>query len=167
MPDAAEQSPELSIEALKHELVDGYHMLGHAGLGLGLLAHLTMRPPGSDTFWTYQLGKSVEEVTYDDLREVDYELNLQGPDGVVNPTLRIHGMVYAARPDIMCIAHHHGDNCVAMGAIGANLQTFDRNAARFHDDIDIIEDYDNAYEIAEQGDAIVNKLAGKRALILQ
>lgn len=167
MPDAAAQSPEPSIEILKHELVDGYHMLGHAGLGLGLLAHLTMRTPGSDTFWTYQLGKSVEEVTYDDLREVDHELNVQGPDGVVNPTLRIHGMVYGARPDIMCIAHHHGDNCVAMGAIGANLQTFDRNAARFHDDIDIIEDYDNAHEIAAQGDAIVDKLAGKRALILQ
>jgi L-fuculose-phosphate aldolase len=167
MSDATEQSTDFSIEALKRELVDGYHMLGHAGLGLGLLAHLTARAPGVDTFWTYQLGKSVEEVSDDDLREVDFELNLQGPEGVVNPTLRIHGMVYAARPDIMCIAHHHGDNCVAMGAIGANLQNFDRNAARFHNDIDIIEDYDNAHEIAEQGDAIVNKLAGKRALILQ
>lgn len=109
-------------------------MLWHAGLSLGLLAHLTARVPGSGTFWTYQLGKSVEEVTYHDLREADYELNLQGPDGVVNPTLRFHGMVYAA--------------C-------------------FHADIDIIEDFENAHEIAEQGDAIVNKLAGKRALILQ
>ncbi|MEP4380756.1 MAG: class II aldolase/adducin family protein [Alphaproteobacteria bacterium] len=167
MSSTAENTAEPFVEDLKHELVDGYHMLGHAGLGLGLLAHLTARAPGGDTFWTYQLGKSVEEVTYDDLREVDFELNLQSADGVVNPTLRIHGMVYAARPDIMCIAHHHGDNCVAMGAIGANLQTFDRNAARFHNDIDIIEDYDNAHEIAEQGDAIVAKLDGKRALILQ
>ena len=100
MPDAAERINDDGLEQLKRELVDGYHMLGHAGLGLGLLAHLTARAPGGDTFWTYQLGKSVEEVRYDDLREVDFELNLQGPDGQVNPTLRIHGMVYAARPDI-------------------------------------------------------------------
>lgn len=156
-----------SVETLKLDLVDGYHMLGHAGLGLGLLAHLTARVPDTDTFWTYQLGKSVEEVEYDDLREADFELNLVGDDGLINPTLRIHGIIYAARPDVMCIAHHHGDNCVALGAVGQNLVSFDRNAARFHDDIDIIEDYDNAHEIAEQGDAILEKLGGKRALILQ
>ena len=167
MGQPAEPLHEDDIEALKREMVDGYHMLGHAGLGLGLLAHLTARLPGSDSFWTYQLGKSVEEVQREDLREVDFHLNPVGEPGNVNPTLRIHGIVYNARPDVMCIAHHHGDNAVALGAVGANLVTFDRNAARFHDDIDIIEDYDNAHRIAEQGDAIVDKLEGKRALILQ
>ncbi len=58
MTEAAAQSGT-TVEALKRELIDGYHMLGHAGLGLGLLAHLTARVPGSDSFWTYQLGKSV------------------------------------------------------------------------------------------------------------
>lgn len=163
----AAESTDTGTDALGHELVTGYNMLGHAGLGLGLLAHLTARLPGRDTFWTYQLGKSVEEVEPDDLREVDFHLNPVSGDGNINPTLRIHGIIYAARPDVMCIAHHHGDNAVAMGAIGANVRTFDRNAARFHDDIEIIEDYDNAHEIAEQGDAILAKLVGKRALILQ
>lgn len=167
MSQAAEAHPEMSVEALKRELVDGYHLLGHAGLGLGLLAHLTARVPGSDTFWTYQLGKSVEEVELEDLREVDFTLNPVGAPGNVNPTLHIHGVIYGARPDIHCIVHHHGDNAVALGAIGSNLVTFDRNAARFHNEIDIIEDYDNAHRIAEQGDAILAKLAGKRALILQ
>jgi len=166
MAEAAAQSGT-TVEALKRELIDGYHMLGHAGLGLGLLAHLTARVPGRDSFWIYQLGKSVEEVEIEDLREVDFALNPVGVPGNVNPTLHIHGVVYAARPDINFIVHHHGDNAVALGAIGSNLVTFDRNAARFHNEIDVIEDYDNAHRIAEQGDAIVAKLFGKRALILQ
>jgi L-fuculose-phosphate aldolase len=155
------------VSALKAEMVAGYHILARAGLGVGLLGHLTARSPTGDTFWTYQLGQSFEEVEADDLREADFGLNIVAGGGAINPTLKIHALTYQARPDIMCIAHHHGTDSVAMGAIGALLETVDRNAAKFDGELDIIEDYDRAHQIAEQGEAIIGKLGGKRALILK
>lgn len=155
------------VADLKAEMVAGYHVLAREGIGLGLLAHLTARSPAGDTFWTYQLGQSFEEVAADDLREADFDLNILAGGGTINPTLKIHALAYQARPDIMCIAHHHGEDSVAMGAIGALLETVDRNAAKFDGELDIIEDYDRAHQIAEQGDAILARLGNKRALILK
>ena len=168
MAELAALQPHSDLGTLRRELAYGYRILGQAGLGRGLLAHLTARLPGSDTFWSYQFGQSVEEVRISDLREVNADIEVVSGDGMVNPTLKIHALAYAARPDINCIAHHHGDNSVAMGAIGANLQPFDRNSARWQGLVDIIEDYDNTHRIAEQGNAILDVLGGdKRALILK
>jgi L-fuculose-phosphate aldolase len=155
------------VAALKQEMVAGYHILAREGLGIGLLGHLTARAPAGDSFWTYQLGQSFEEVAAGDLREADFDLDIRAGGGAINPTLKIHALTYQARPDVMCIAHHHGQDSVAMGAIGALLETVDRNAAKFDRALDIIEDYDQAHRIAEQGDAIIGKLGSKRALILK
>ena len=163
----AEHRNDDPVAELKDEMVAGYHILAREGLGLGLLGHLTARAPGGDSFWTYRLGQSFEEVEADDLREADFDMNILAGDGAINPTLKIHALAYQARPDIMCIAHHHGIDSVAMGAIGATLETVDRNAAKFDGELDIIEDYDRAHQIAEQGDAILAKLGGGRALILK
>lgn len=167
MPARRKLASSQALRELKHELAAGYRMLGREGLGRGLLAHLTARLPGAGTFWTYQFGQSVEEVRARDLCEADFDAVPIDQRKKINPTLRIHGLVYAARPDVLCIAHHHGDNGVAMGAIGALLRPFDRNAARWHGELDIIEDYDKAYRIASQGRAIVAKLGKKKALLLK
>ncbi|MBI3436759.1 MAG: class II aldolase/adducin family protein [Proteobacteria bacterium] len=167
MTQSATISKSNDLAALREELAYGYRVVAHAGIGHGLLAHLTARLPGAGTFWTYQFGQSVEEVRIADLRESDFEANPIEPTARINPTLRVHGAIYAARADICCIAHHHGESCVAMGAIGAVLVPFDRNAARWHGDIDIIEDYDDAHAIADQGRAMVNRLGARKALILK
>jgi L-fuculose-phosphate aldolase len=160
-----EQEPEALIE-LKRELACGYRILGQAGLGLGLLAHLSARLPGATTFWHYQLGQSVEEVRVADLREVGFDAKPLDGRSRINPSIRVHGDVYAVRPDVRCIVHHHGDNSVAMGAIGANLDPFDRNAGRWHDEINIAEDYESP-EIANQGQSVVSALGARKALILK
>lgn len=157
----------LELSRLKQDLAIGYRLLGQAGLGKGILAHLTARLPGSQTFWTYQLGQSVEEVRISDLREADF--NAQALDGTsrINPSIRAHGAVYRARPDILCISHNHGDNAVAMGAIGANLVPFDRNAARWAGEIAIVEDFEDVPDIADQGQAYARSLGTGKALILK
>lgn len=154
------------MDALKHELALGYRILGMNGLGLGLLAHLTTRVAGGSTFLTYQFGQSVDEVRPQDLREVDFDLNIVNGAGQVNRNLRIHGEIYAARPDVLCIAHHHGDNSIALGAIGHNLAPFDRNAARWAGEIDLAEDPESPV-IAEQGRSIANALGQNKALLLK
>lgn len=156
-----------ALDQLKLDLALGYRILAQAGLGTGLLAHLTARLPGAETFWTYQFGQSAEEVRVADLREADFLAQALDGTSRVNPTLRLHGDLYRARPDVTCIVHHHGDNCIAMGAIGANLEPFDRNAGRWHGEVDIIEDYDSVYDISQQGIVVAEALGTRKALLLK
>ena len=163
------QKPEgyyASVDELKQELVHGFRAMALNDLGLGLLAHLTARMPGADTYWTYQIGQSVEEVRVSDLREVTFDA--KPVDGVspINPSILCHGDVYRARPDVMCILHHHSKASIAMGAIGANLEPYDRNSGRWHEEINIVEDFD-APEIANQGTSMVEALGSGKALILK
>jgi L-fuculose-phosphate aldolase len=152
--------------ALKRELALGYRVLGLNGLGLGMLAHLTVRRPGGSTYFTYQLGLSVEEVRIGDIVEVDFALNVVGQEAEINPSLSIHGDIYSARPDVVCITHHHGDNGVALGALGGHLVPFDRNSARWVGDITVAGDYESL-PLFEQGPAIVSALGQKKALFLK
>jgi L-fuculose-phosphate aldolase len=154
------------MDDLKAELALGYRILGSQGIGLGLLAHLTVRSPGGSTFWTYQLGQSVEEVRAIDLVEVDFSLKPVEGTGLVNPNLVFHSEIYAARPDVKSIVHHHGDNAVALGAIGKCLVSFDRNAGRWDGEIDLVEEYESPI-LREQGASIVAALGGLKALLLK
>lgn len=156
-----------ALRELKRDLALGYRILGDNGLGFGLLAHLTARLPGADTFWTYQLGMSVEEVRVADLAEARFDATPVEPGCRINPTMAIHGDIYRARPDVLCIAHHHGDNGVALGAIGATLLPFDRNAGRWHGEIDMVADFE-APAIKNQGASLVQVLGpDKKALLLK
>ena len=96
MPDGHHDA----IHALKEELALGYRAMAFNGLGLGLLAHLTARLPGSETYWTYQIGKSVEEVTVSDLAECTFDTKPLIEGKKINPSILCHGDVYRARPDV-------------------------------------------------------------------
>jgi L-fuculose-phosphate aldolase len=125
------------------ELALAYRVLGSFNIGTGLLAHLTVRGAGASTFWTYQLGQSVEEVRTADLLEVGFDLELVSGQGHVNPNLKIHGQIYTARPDVQSIIHHHGANGVALAAIGANIIPFDQHSGRWHEEVALAEVYES------------------------
>ena len=152
---------------LKQNLVLGYRIMGMLGLGRGLLAHLTARSPDADTFWVYTFGQSVEEVSLATICEVDFDGKPKDPDARINPTMAAHGPVYRENPKVMCIGHHHGDNGVAAGAIATSLLPIDNNAARWHGDVRLVEDYEDTFSIAEQGKIMAREFASTSGLILK
>jgi len=152
---------------LKQEMMYGYHMLGRHGLGLGLLGHLTARSPKGDTFYSYPLGVSFDEVTLKDIYECDFECNVLDGDAKINPTMRIHGIIYEHRPDVMAISHHHGDYCMALGAVGEVIRPYERTACRFYEDMALIEDYDNVHRVPEQGEVMMKALGKRMSLMLK
>ena len=166
MPDGSIPNYYNDVEALKRELALGFRAMALNNLGLGLLAHLTARMPGADTYWTYQIGQSVEEVRLSDLRECTFDAKPVDGQSPIKPSIACHGDVYAARPDITCILHHHSKASIAMGAIGANLQPYDRNSGRWSGEINIVEDFD-APEIHNQGGSMVEAMGDGKALILK
>jgi len=164
---AANDDSDAALRELKRNLVYGYRILARYGIGVGLLGHLTARLPGANTFWSYQWGDSFEKVTEDGLRECDFDCNVITGDGEVNDSLKIEGFLYAARPDILCITHHHSDNCLALGAIGEVLQPFERSAARAYDDMALLEDFDNAHRDPDAAKDFVDALGNKGSVMMQ
>jgi L-fuculose-phosphate aldolase len=164
----SKKSPDsFDLHQLKVNLIYGYRILARYGIGVGLLGHLTARLPGSNTFWSYQWGDSFEKVTIDGLRECDFECNVITGDGKVNESLKIEGFLYAARPDILSITHHHSDNCLALGSIGEIVQPFERSAARVYDDMVLLEDFDNAHQDAKAAKEFVDTLGSKNCVMMQ
>jgi len=162
----ADHSQE-ALHELKRNLVYGYRILARYGIGVGLLGHLTARLPGADTFWSHQWGDSFEDVTMDGLRECDFQGNVITGDGQVNQSLKIEGLLYAARPDVNAITHHHADNCLALGAIGQILLPFERSAARCYDDMVMLQDYDNAHIDPVKAQEFVSIVGQKNSVIMQ
>lgn len=160
------QDPE-ALAKLKRDLVYGYRILARYGIGVGLLGHLTARLPGANTFWSYQWGDSFEKVTVDGLRECDFDCNVINGDGRVNSSLKIEGFLYAARPDILCISHHHSDNCLALGSIGQVVLPFERSAARVYDDMVLLEDYDNAHQDPKAAKEFVQAVGDRNCVMMQ
>jgi L-fuculose-phosphate aldolase len=148
------------------ELALAYRILGSYNLGVGLLSHLTLRGAGGSTFWTYQLGQSVEEVRTADLIEIGFDLKPVKGRGRINPSLAAHVQIYAARPDVCSIVHHHGANAVALGAIGSSVIPFDQHAARWHDEIALAEVYESPL-VHGQSALIAEALGSKKALLLK
>lgn len=148
------------------ELALAYRILGSYNIGVGLLAHLTVREPGSSTFWTYQLGQSVEEVRTSDLIEVGFDLKPVAGRGRINPSLNIHAQIYSARPDVCSIIHHHGANAVALGAIGSSVMPFDQHAARWNGEIALAEVYESPL-LHSQSASIAESLGRLKALLLK
>ncbi len=143
-----------------------YRILGSYNIGTGLLAHLTMRSAGGSTFWTYQLGQSVEEVRTADIVEVGFDLKPVAGSARVNPSLVIHGEIYAARPDVGAIVHHHSVNGVALGAIGESVVPFDQHAARWHKEIALAEVYESPL-LQTKSAPVAAALGDMKALLLK
>jgi len=152
---------------LKMNLIYGYRILARYGIGVGLLGHLTARLPGSNTFWSYQWGDSFEKVTMSGLRECDFDCNVITGDGEVNDSLKIEGHLYAARPDILCITHHHSDNCLALGSIGEIVLPFERSAARVYNEMVLLEDFDSAHTDPVAAKEFVDTLGDKNCVMMQ
>ncbi|WP_033294510.1 class II aldolase/adducin family protein [Amycolatopsis jejuensis] len=140
--------------------------LGSFEIGTGLLAHLTLRGTGGSTFWTYQLGQSLEEVRTADLVEVDFDLHPVSGEGRVNPNLRIHGEIYAERPDVQSIVHHHGANGVVLGALGSTVVPFDQHSARWYEEVALAEVYESPL-LNTASASIAKALGSKKALLLK
>jgi L-fuculose-phosphate aldolase len=148
------------------DLALAYRILGSFNIGVGLLAHLTMRGEGGSTFWTYQFGQSVEEVRTADLVEIGFDMEPVSGDARINPNLIIHAKIYAARPDVRSIIHHHGANGVALGAIGSTVIPFDQHAARWHGEVALAEVYESPL-LHGQSASIVEALGGMKAVLMK
>jgi L-fuculose-phosphate aldolase len=118
-------------DALQREVLVACHSLAAYGLGAGIGGHVSMRVPGSDTYWTNVLDKSFEEATIDDIVRLDFAGNQIGGQRDISPGIGFHPGIYALRPDVRAIVHTHGFWITAQSAFGRPPRVFHNLATYF------------------------------------
>jgi len=95
------------IAALIRELVAGNRILANEGV-VDAWGHISVRNPDNPNHYFLSRSRSPELVEPEDIMEFDLENRPIKDDGrpiyIERP---IHGAIYAARPDVMSVAHNH------------------------------------------------------------
>lgn len=99
------------MEAL-HDLVAAYRILAAQGV-IDAYGHVSLRSPRDPN--RYYLARSLapERVQVEDLIEYDLDsqpLNAEGRESVLERF--IHGEIYRARPEVVCVVHNHSPSVV-------------------------------------------------------
>lgn len=144
-------------------LVDGLAVLTGEGV-LGSSGHLSVRLPGQDAFLINPRfpGALADPA---DLCVIGYDGEVL--DGRFPPPSEtpIHTAVYAARPDVMSVAHTHARSSVLVGLLDGGFVPVHRDAGLFHDGVPRMLDSTHIVA-ADQADEMASVLAGHRAMFL-
>jgi HCOMODA/2-hydroxy-3-carboxy-muconic semialdehyde decarboxylase len=154
-------STERALEAVLTELVMANRVLAREEV-VDDFGHVSVRDPAeSQRFWLSR-SRSPELVVREDLIRFDLDARPENP-GHRKPYLEsiLHARIYAARPDVNCVVHHHARPVLPftvtdrklrpvfhMGSlIGAEVPVWD-SQAEFGDTNLLIDDADEADSLA-------------------
>lgn len=100
-------------------------------LGSEIGGHVSVRDPASDTFWMNVLDKTFEEMTPDDVVQIDFDGKQVDGDRVVSLGADFHQGIYANRDDVSAIVHTHGPWITALCAMARPPRVYHNLASFF------------------------------------
>lgn len=101
------------------------------GLGSEIGGHVSLRDADSETFWINVLDKTFEEITPDDVVQIDFDGHQVDGDRVVSLGADFHQGIYANRGDVGAIVHTHGPWITALCAMNRPPRTYHNLASFF------------------------------------
>ena len=159
---AAEWSQRVDLAAC-YRLADRYRM------GKVIWNHITARVPDArDTILVFQLGCRYDEVTASNLVKMTLDGRMiDGPADAMNEAAYvIHGGIYKARADVMCVMHTHSRGGQAVACLEEGLLPLSQEAMMFHDDL-AYHDYEGISDDAAESDRLASDLGGRQQMILR
>jgi HCOMODA/2-hydroxy-3-carboxy-muconic semialdehyde decarboxylase len=163
-------------EELK-DLVAAYRILAAHGV-IDAYGHVSLRSPRNPE--RYYLARSVapELVTEEDL--IQYDLDSNALDAAVGKSGResvnerfIHGEIYRARPDVMCVVHNHSPSVIPFSVTGVPMRALYHMASFIGEGLpnfeirDVRKGTDLLVKDAALGKALAATLAKKPAALMR
>ena len=111
--------------AMRVQLAACYRIFSHMGWAELIYNHITAKVPGPDHhFLINPYGLHYDEVCASNLVKIDLKGNVVGAsDYPVNPAgFVIHSAIHEARPDVVCIAHTHTTDGMAVACREGGLR---------------------------------------------
>ena len=139
---------------LRRDLAAAHH-LSHAYRFDDLIwNHISARVPGHAT--KYMVTSGTEH--FDEVTASSLVLSTSANANATTDT--IHGAIYAARPDVMAIVHHHSTAVVAVSALPEGFKCLSQESTAFHGNI-AYHDYQGVSDSSGEGARIVEALGTK------
>lgn len=136
LPKPATASEAKSQLVLANRVLANENIFDHLG-------HVSVRNPENQDVFLISRSCSPEQVTLDDLLEVDFTGN------VLTPTRErpygervIHAAIYHARKDVNCVIHAHPKELVILSITDLPFKMILHTAAIFHQGLPVYDDYD-------------------------
>jgi ribulose-5-phosphate 4-epimerase/fuculose-1-phosphate aldolase len=155
------------------DLVAAYRILAAHGV-IDAYGHVSLRSPNNPQ--RYYLARSVapELVQEDDLIEYDLDSNPLDDAGRESVKERfIHGEIYRARPDVMCVVHNHSPSVIPFSVTGVPMRALYHMASFIGEGLpnfeirDVRKGTDLLVKDAELGRALAQTLAKKPAALMR
>ncbi len=137
----------------------------HAAGLVTAFGHVSARIGDTNTF-LFPTRASPALANPDRLLVLDVDGTILDGTGEPNTEFWIHARIYAARPDVMAVAHVHSPACVALGQIGQSIQILHNSAAAFADGVPLFERI-GLIRSRELGDQVAAILGASRAMLLR
>ncbi|MBU2898067.1 aldolase [Vibrio hepatarius] len=132
----------------------------------GLAGQITCRSDKPDTFITQRFGLGFDEITADNLLEVDQDLEPLDQQGMANPANRFHTWVYKEHPEVNCIIHTHPTYVAALSMLRVPLTISHMDTCGLYNDCAFLGDWPGVPVGNEEGVLISNALGNNRAILL-
>ena len=112
-------------------------------------------------------GVALDEVTPDDVVEIDLDGAARDADVVTHLETVLHTEVYRARPDVGAVVHGHPPYATALAATEEPLQYLTHDAVLFPEGLARFEDSADLIVVQEQGRAVAAALGAARVVLLR
>ena len=132
----------------------------------GLAGQITCRSELPQTFLTQRFGLGFDEITAENLIEVDEDLNPLDGKGMANPANRFHTWVYKEHQDVNCIIHTHPTHIAALSMLKVPLMISQMDTCALYNDCSFLADWPGVPVGNEEGELISEALGNNRALFL-
>lgn len=146
-----------------YRLADKYRM------GKVIWNHITARVPDApNTILVFQLGCRYDEVTASNLVKLTLEgIVIDGPAESLNEAAYvIHGGIYKARADLMCVMHTHSRGGQAVACLKEGLLPLSQEAMMFHGDT-AYHDYEGISDDTDESMRLAEDLGDNHQMILR
>jgi ribulose-5-phosphate 4-epimerase/fuculose-1-phosphate aldolase len=111
-----------TLEVALIDLVIANRVLAHIG-AVDAYGHVSIRHPTKEDHFLLSCSRSPEFVEQEDIMEFDRDGNVVGNDNRPSYLERaIHAGVYAARPDVCCVAHGHARVLIPFTIAGLTMK---------------------------------------------
>jgi ribulose-5-phosphate 4-epimerase/fuculose-1-phosphate aldolase len=126
--------PSAEERELRVQLAAAYRIADKYGMSELINTHISLRVPGTSTYFINPHGMLFDEITASSLVKVDLQGNIVAPSDY--PANRagtaIHGAILGARPDVNCVFHSHTPYATAVSSLEGGLLPMTQASLRFN-----------------------------------
>ncbi|MHB1343163.1 MAG: class II aldolase/adducin family protein [Thermoleophilia bacterium] len=142
------------------------NILAHEGQGDMTLGHVSARLPTLGRMLMKAAGRGLEEVTSEEVLEVDFDGRVHGGSGRRHSEYPIHAEIYRAHPAVGCVVHTHPAAAVALAARRETIRAISHEGVLFHG-APVFEETTALIREAATGAALAHTLGAHPAVLMR